>query len=926
MANFHASRMPLAVGGLELSRDIYGFTVRPQHLIRYRQYADIYKVEEAERSERWDHFLKTYGDESEGLSTIDCKRELGVNNEQVEGAHVHSEKKEIIDHGMLETWNDIRRSLLPVERACTKNSVRLSGALALSNSKIGPPRHDVNQSEFRELSEEDSEEEFYDAERPDVVQDGILPDLTTNSHVAASNHGLDSPKSEDLSALKQELEALVRGGVPMALRGELWQLFVGTRIRKVQGHYNALLTSLEAGGSDSDGVGGLCIKKISSGNHMLSDAGILEKWTEQIEKDLPRTFPGHPVIDEDGRNALRRLLTAYTCDNPTVGYCQAMCFFAALLLLMMPEENAFWTLTGVIDDYFEGYYSEKMVEAQVDQLVFEQLVREHFPKLVSHLDMLGVQVAWVSGPWFLSIFVNILPWESVLRVWDVLLFEGNRSMLFRTALALMELHGPAIMATKDAGNAVTLLQSPVGATFDSSQLVLVACMGYQMVDETKLQGLRTEHRSNILASLNKCSLGLRLWRNARDVITSKLYKYTADGSNVSKKIENIASGSLVKGDVPGQADSSEHMKKDVATLSHFRSESRPLLLEGKLVALNMNSLRDGIMKKEESCSTDLLEQVKWLKAELSRALEENRAVTHRAKDLESAFRELVQEDNRRLLSVKVETLELEVDRLKQCLAEKERQEQDIVHVILRMEQEQQMAEDSCHFAEQDATAQRLAAETLQRKYDDVLSALTTMEKRVVMADSTLRATLQYQALGSGRVTPSKHGVEISVGEEGLFKWPWLSMPFSLKAADPVSPSQSRKQDGGELSKKQWRQDLDMTCHLHIDDSPRKQSLLSRPFSLSWHDKRKGRQGVQDSQPLKSAFVHTSEHQSQTNSVTVSPQNNSNCSQPSIPCQVGSSDEPKASVPQDMVHLNGSIANTEATTEVSAATKWAVVDL
>lgn len=30
---------------------------------------------------------------------------------------------------------------------------------------------------------------------------------------------------------------------------------------------------------------------------------------------------------------------------------------------------------------------------------------------------------------------------SVLRVWDVLLFEGNRVMLFRTTLALMELYG-----------------------------------------------------------------------------------------------------------------------------------------------------------------------------------------------------------------------------------------------------------------------------------------------------------------------------------------------------------------------------------------------------------------------------------------------------------------------------------------------------
>ena len=35
----------------------------------------------------------------------------------------------------------------------------------------------------------------------------------------------------------------------------------------------------------------------------------------------------------------------------------------------------------------------------------------------------------------------MVPLTSVLRVWDVLLFEGNRVMLFRTALALMELYG-----------------------------------------------------------------------------------------------------------------------------------------------------------------------------------------------------------------------------------------------------------------------------------------------------------------------------------------------------------------------------------------------------------------------------------------------------------------------------------------------------
>jgi Rab-GTPase-TBC domain len=45
-------------------------------------------------------------------------------------------------------------------------------------------------------------------------------------------------------------------------------------------------------------------------------------WNLQIEKDLHRTFPGHPVMDLSGRSALRRILAAYARRNPSVGYCQ----------------------------------------------------------------------------------------------------------------------------------------------------------------------------------------------------------------------------------------------------------------------------------------------------------------------------------------------------------------------------------------------------------------------------------------------------------------------------------------------------------------------------------------------------------------------------------------------------------------------------
>ena len=66
---------------------------------------------------------------------------------------------------------------------------------------------------------------------------------------------------------------------------------------------------------------------IEGGSSQLSKVGAdwhpsSRDWNLQIEKDLHRTFPGHPVMDGTGRSALRRILAAYARRNPSVGYCQ----------------------------------------------------------------------------------------------------------------------------------------------------------------------------------------------------------------------------------------------------------------------------------------------------------------------------------------------------------------------------------------------------------------------------------------------------------------------------------------------------------------------------------------------------------------------------------------------------------------------------
>lgn len=70
-------------------------------------------------------------------------------------------------------------------------------------------------------------------------------------------------------------------------------------------------------------------------------------------QDLPRTFPGHPALDNDGRNALRRLLTAYARHNPSVGYCQVFCFLVVFCFLM----SCLWFFNVIGQAGKESFYN-----------------------------------------------------------------------------------------------------------------------------------------------------------------------------------------------------------------------------------------------------------------------------------------------------------------------------------------------------------------------------------------------------------------------------------------------------------------------------------------------------------------------------------------------------------------------------------------
>ena len=113
---------------------------------------------------------------------------------------------------------------------------------------------------------------------------------------------------------------------------------------------------------------------------------------KQIELDLLRTLPNNIYYENNhskgiifqkhnskfyfhftGIPKLRRVLLAYSLHNPELEYCQGFNRIAAIALLFLDEEEAFWCLLYILEVLLpETYYKKQMVGAQVDQVTGEK--------------------------------------------------------------------------------------------------------------------------------------------------------------------------------------------------------------------------------------------------------------------------------------------------------------------------------------------------------------------------------------------------------------------------------------------------------------------------------------------------------------------------------------------------------------------------
>ncbi|ODO06655.1 hypothetical protein I350_04013 [Cryptococcus amylolentus CBS 6273] len=160
----------------------------------------------------------------------------------------------------------------------------------------------------------------------------------------------------------------------------------------------------------------------------------------QIDLDVPRTISGHTMFVTRYGTGQRNLWHVLHCFGQlceTCGYVQGMGPIAATLLCYYEPERAYALMVRLHDvygmhDIFEPGFPGLLEAFYVQERLMEWLM----PDVYQSFQRNTISSTSWGTKWFITLFVNTVPFSQQLRIWDVLWMEG-RDVIIITSLAIL---------------------------------------------------------------------------------------------------------------------------------------------------------------------------------------------------------------------------------------------------------------------------------------------------------------------------------------------------------------------------------------------------------------------------------------------------------------------------------------------------------
>ncbi|XP_061540865.1 EVI5-like protein isoform X2 [Phycodurus eques] len=351
---------------------------------------------------------------------------------------------------------------------------------------------------------------------------------------------------EDVRKKKEkQLKDLVRKGIPHHFRAIVWQLLCNAQNMAIKDQYSDLL-------------------KMTSPCEKL------------IRRDIARTYPEHDFFKEKdslGQEVLFNVMKAYSLVDREVGYCQGSAFIVGLLLMQMPEEEAFCVFVKLMQDYrLRELFKPSMAELGLCMYQFESMIQEDLPELHVHFQAQSFHTSMYASSWFLTIFLTSFPLPVATRIFDIFMCEGLE-IVFRVGLAILQMN-QAELIQLDMEGMLQHFQKVVPRQLDSGPDKVIQAAYQFKYNAKKMKKLEKEYTTIKTKEMEE-QVEIKRLRTENRLLKQRIDTLEKESASLADR--------LIQGQVTRAQEAEENylVKRELATVKQQSEEAGAQLEQAK---------------------------------------------------------------------------------------------------------------------------------------------------------------------------------------------------------------------------------------------------------------------------------------------------------------------------------------------------------